>query len=205
MDRSHRPLRPVLATVALVLLASAVLAACGSSSPSAASSSGTAGGSSASTSPSTTAAGSGAAAGGSASASAIGTISDPSPAGTFGKEPTVVVPPGPPPTQLEAANLITGKGTTAKAGDTVTVQYVGVAYSTHKVFDASWNRGQPFTFTLGAGQVIKGWDEGVVGMKVGGRRELIIPPQLAYGATSPGAGIAPNDTLIFVVDLVSVG
>lgn len=204
MDRPHRLLRSALATTGL-LLASAVLAACGSSSPSAAGASGTAGGSSATTAPSTTAAGSGTAgSGGSASAAAIGTISDPSPAGTFGKEPTVVVPPGAPPTQLEEANLITGKGTTAKAGDTVTVQYVGVAYSTHKVFDASWNRGQPFTFTLGVGQVIKGWDEGVVGMKVGGRRELIIPPQLAYGASSPGAGIAPNDTLIFVVDLVSV-
>jgi peptidylprolyl isomerase len=206
MDRPHRPLRPALVAVGLVLLASAALTACGSSSPSAAGSSGAASRSSVSTSPSTAATGSGTAVtGGSASASAIGTISDPSPAGTFGTEPTVVVPPGPPPTRLEEANLITGTGTTAKAGDTVTVQYVGVAYSSHKVFDASWNRGQPFTFTLGVGQVIKGWDEGVVGMKVGGRRELIIPPQLAYGAASPGAGIAPNDTLIFVVDLVSVG
>ncbi len=201
MDRHHRPLRSPFAA-GLLLAAAALLAACGSSSPAASGSSATsAHPSSGGTSRTTVAPASNS---GSASGSAIGTISDPSPAGTFGKEPTVVVPPGPPPTQLEEANLITGTGATAKAGDTVTVQYVGVAYSTHKVFDASWNRGQPFTFTLGVGQVIKGWDEGVVGMKVGGRRELIIPPQLAYGSTSPGAGIAPNDTLIFVIDLVSV-
>jgi peptidylprolyl isomerase len=84
------------------------------------------------------------------------------------------------------------------------VQYVGVAYSSKQQFDASWDRGQPLQFVLGEGQVIKGWDEGVVGMQVGGRRELIIPPNLAYGASSPGAGIAPNDTLIFIVDLLKI-
>ncbi len=86
----------------------------------------------------------------------------------------------------------------------MTVQYVGVAYSSGKVFDSSWGRGQPFQFSLGEGQVIPGWDQGVVGMQVGGRRELIIPPSLAYGAQSPGAGIAANDTLIFIVDLVKI-
>ena len=114
--------------------------------------------------------------------------------------------PPPAPTQLESKDLIVGTGAEAKPGDSVTVQYVGVAYSNGKVFDASWNRNQPFQFTLGEGQVIAGWDDGVVGMKVGGRRELIIPADLAYGANAPaGSGIAPNDTLIFVVDLVKVG
>ena len=87
----------------------------------------------------------------------------------------------------------------------VTVQYVGVSYSTNRQFDASWNRGQPFSFQLGTGSVIPGWDKGLVGMKVGGRRELIIPPNLAYGANSPGPGIAPNDTLIFIVDMLKIG
>jgi peptidylprolyl isomerase len=136
----------------------------------------------------------------------LATISDPSAPGTFGTEPTITVPPGAPPTQLESKDLIVGTGATAEAGETVTVQYVGVAYSNGKVFDASWNRDQPFQFALGEGQVITGWDQGVVGMKVGGRRELIIPPNLAYGANAPaGSGIAPNDTLIFIVDLLKVG
>jgi peptidylprolyl isomerase len=133
----------------------------------------------------------------------IGTISDPSAAGTAGTEPTITVPPGAPPTQLESKDLIVGTGPAAKTGDTVTVQYVGVAYSSGKVFDSSWSRGQPFQFTLG-GNVIPGWKDGVVGMQVGGRRELIIPPGLAYGSSSPGAGIAANDTLIFIVDLLKI-
>ena len=137
--------------------------------------------------------------------SSIATIADPSPAGTWGTEPTIVVPPGPPPTELQSADLIVGTGAEATNGQPVTVQYVGVAYSSKKVFDSSWSRNQPFQFTLGQGQVIPGWDQGVVGMKVGGRRELIIPPNLAYGSQSPGAGIAPNDTLIFIVDLLKVG
>jgi peptidylprolyl isomerase len=136
--------------------------------------------------------------------SSIATISDPSAPGTIGTEPTITVPPGAPPTQLESKDLIVGTGPAAKAGDTVSVQYVGVAYSSGKVFDSSWSRGQPFQFTLGEGQVIHGWDEGVVGMQVGGRRELIIPPNLAYGDQSPGSGIAANDTLIFIVDLVKI-
>jgi peptidylprolyl isomerase len=128
---------------------------------------------------------------------------DTTPAGTSGTEPSVTVPPGAPPTQLEVSDLIVGTGPAAEAGDSVTVQYVLATYSSDKVIQASWTS-QPFTFTLGEGQVIKGWDEGVVGMKVGGRRELIIPPSLGYGASSPGAGIASNDTLVFMVDLLKI-
>lgn len=128
-----------------------------------------------------------------------------SPAGTFGTKPTVTVPSGNPPTSLEMRDLIVGTGATAAAGDSVTVQYVGYSWTTKQQFDASWDRNQPFVFTLGAHQVITGWDEGVAGMKVGGRRELVIPPALAYRDSSPGPGIVANDTLIFVVDLVKVG
>ncbi len=128
---------------------------------------------------------------------------DRSPAGTAGVAPTVTVPSGTPPTTLQSADLITGTGAAAASGDSVTVQYVLATYSSGKVIQSSWTS-QPFTFTLGEGQVIKGWDEGVVGMKVGGRRELIIPPTLGYGAQSPGPGIAANDTLVFVVDLLKV-
>jgi peptidylprolyl isomerase len=135
----------------------------------------------------------------------IGTIpaADRSPAGTAGKAPTVVVPTGSPPTQLETADLITGTGATAKTGDSLTVQYVLATYSSRKTVQSSWTS-QAFTFTLGQG-VIQGWDDGVVGMKVGGRRELIVPPSLGYGASSPGSGIAANDTLVFVIDLVKIG
>jgi peptidylprolyl isomerase len=134
----------------------------------------------------------------------IGTISDPSAAGTIGLEPTITVPPGSPPNQLQTKDLIVGTGPAIKDGDKATVQYVGVAYSSKKVFDSSWSRNQPFSFTLGAGTVIPGWEEGIVGMQVGGRREIIIPPSLAYGPTSPGSGIAANDTLIFIVDLLKI-
>lgn len=130
-------------------------------------------------------------------------VADRSPAGTWGTAPTVTVPSGTPPTTLQSADLITGTGQEAKAGDSVTVQYVLATYSSGKVIQSSWTS-QPFTFTLGEGQVIKGWDEGVVGMRVGGRRELIIPPSLGYGNESPGAGITANDTLVFVVDLQKV-
>ena len=136
---------------------------------------------------------------------AIGAIpaADLSPAGTAGKAPPVVVPPGSPPTQLESADLITGTGPAAKTGDSLTVQYVLATYSSRKTVQSSWTS-QPFTFTLGQG-VIQGWDEGVVGMKVGGRRELIVPPSLGYGSTAQGAGIAANDTLVFIIDLVKIG
>ena len=129
---------------------------------------------------------------------------DRSPAGTAGTAPTVTVPSGTPPTTLESADLITGTGKAAADGDSVTVQYVLATYSSGKVIQSSWTS-QPFNFTLGQGQVIPGWDKGVVGMKVGGRRELIIPPSLGYGAQSPGPGIAANDTLVFVIDLQKIG
>jgi len=128
---------------------------------------------------------------------------DLSAAGTSATAPTVTVPSGKPPTRLETADLITGTGPAAKAGDSVTVQYVLATYSSGKTIQSSWT-GQPFVFPLGAGQVIPGWDQGVVGMQVGGRRELIIPPSLGYGSHSPGAGISANDTLVFVVDLVKI-
>nr|WP_206313670.1 FKBP-type peptidyl-prolyl cis-trans isomerase [Streptomyces coryli] len=106
---------------------------------------------------------------------------------------------------MEIKDLWEGEGPVAKAGDNVAVHYVGVSFSSGEEFDASWNRGQPLRFQLGAGQVIPGWDNGVQGMKVGGRRQLIIPPHLAYGDTGAGGGrIKPGETLIFVCDLVSV-
>jgi peptidylprolyl isomerase len=126
-----------------------------------------------------------------------------SPAGTAGTAPTVTVPSGNPPSKLESADLIHGTGKAAAPGDTVTVQYVLATYSTGKVIQSSWTS-QPLTFTLGRGQVIPGWDKGVVGMKAGGRRELIIPASLGYRDQSPGAGIAPGDTLVFVIDLLNV-
>lgn len=121
--------------------------------------------------------------------------------GSFAK-PKVTVPKGPPPKKLVEREIRKGDGATAKAGDEITVQYVGVGYESKEQFDASWDRGEPFTFTLGAGEVIPGWDEGIVGMKVGGRRELIIPPELAYGSAGSPPVIGPNETLIFVVDLL---
>jgi peptidylprolyl isomerase len=120
-------------------------------------------------------------------------------------KPKVEVPEGEPPAGLEIEDIKEGDGATAKAGDNVTVEYVGVSYSTGKQFDASWDNGQPFTFPLGQGQVIPGWDQGVPGMKVGGRRQLVIPPDLAYGEQGSPPDIKPNETLIFVVDLLSVG
>jgi peptidylprolyl isomerase len=119
-------------------------------------------------------------------------------------KPEVTVPSGEPPTKLEQKDLSVGTGAEATKGQKVSVQYVGVAFSTKKQFDASWDRGKPFEFVLGAGNVIKGWDQGVAGMKVGGRRQLVIPPDLAYGPTGYPPVIAPNETLVFVVDLVGV-
>ena len=119
-------------------------------------------------------------------------------------KPTVTVPSGKPPTKLVIKDIVKGTGATAQQGDTVSVHYVGVSYTNRKQFDASWDRHQPFTFQLGGGMVIPGWDQGVVGMKVNGRRELIIPPDLGYGAQGQPPAIAPNDTLVFVIDLVRV-
>jgi peptidylprolyl isomerase len=122
------------------------------------------------------------------------------------EKPEVAQPSGEPPTELQQVDIVKGKGKAAKAGDTVSVQYVGNSWSTGTQFDASWDRGsEPFTFPLGAGQVIPGWDQGVVGMKKGGRRLLVIPPDLAYGEQSPSPDIGPNETLLFVVDLEKSG
>lgn len=108
-----------------------------------------------------------------------------------------------PPTALETDDVVEGDGAEAKSGDNVTVQYVGVDFTTGKEFDSSWGK-QPFKFQLGGGQVIPGWDQGVAGMKVGGRRELTIPPDLAYGAQGSPPSIGPNATLVFVIDLKAV-
>ncbi len=119
-------------------------------------------------------------------------------------KPVVEVPSGDPPTELVSTDVVEGDGATAAAGDQVTVQYVGVDYATGEQFDASWDNGQPFPFQLGGGQVIPGWDQGVEGMRVGGRRELVIPPDLAYGAQGSPPDIPPDATLVFVIDLLDV-
>ncbi|HEX4686916.1 MAG TPA: FKBP-type peptidyl-prolyl cis-trans isomerase [Nocardioides sp.] len=119
-------------------------------------------------------------------------------------KPEIDFPDGPPPSDLEITDEVVGDGPEATAGTTVRVHYVGVAHSTGEEFDASYNRGAPLEFRLGVGQVISGWDTGVQGMKVGGRRRLVIPPQLAYGDRGAGGVIQPGETLIFVCDLVSV-
>jgi peptidylprolyl isomerase len=121
------------------------------------------------------------------------------------QKPKIATPQGDPPPNLIKKDLVVGQGPAAKAGDSVTVQYVGDSWSTGKQFDASWDRGQPFTFPLGQGQVIAGWDNGVAGMKEGGRRLLVIPPQQGYGAQGAPPDIAPNETLVFVVDLKRIG
>jgi peptidylprolyl isomerase len=135
--------------------------------------------------------------------STFAAVTDPSPAGVFGKAPTVTVPTGAAPTVMELSNLITGKGAVARQNDTVEMQYVLATYSTRKVVQSSWTS-SPFTTTLTDSSVIPGFFDGVVGMRVGGRRELVIPPSLGYGDESPGTGIAKNDTLVFVIDLLKV-
>jgi peptidylprolyl isomerase len=119
-------------------------------------------------------------------------------------KPEVEIPDGPPSYQLEIEDIVEGEGDEAKAGHTVEVHYVGVSWKTKREFDASYNRGSTFKFGLGKGQVIPGWDRGVAGMKVGGRRRITIPPDLAYGQRGAGGVIGPGETLVFVVDLVSV-
>lgn len=119
-------------------------------------------------------------------------------------KPEFDVPTGPAPKDLECVDIVEGDGETAEPGDQLTMQYVGVAYDDGKQFDASWDNGQPFPFQLGAGMVIPGWDEGIEGMKVGGRRELILPPDSAYGAQGQPPTIKPNASLVFVVDLLDV-
>ena len=119
-------------------------------------------------------------------------------------KPEINFPGEEPPSELVVEDIVEGEGREATAGSTVTAHYVGVAHSTGEEFDASWNRGAPLDFRLGVGQVIQGWDEGIEGMRVGGRRQLTIPPNLAYGDRGAGSVIGPGETLIFVVDLVDV-
>ena len=120
------------------------------------------------------------------------------------EKPEVTVPDGPPSYQLELEDLTVGEGEEAATGSIVEVHYVGVSWQTGRQFDASWDRGDTFKFGLGRGQVIAGWDQGVAGMKVGGRRRITIPPDLAYGKRGAGGVIGPDETLIFVVDLIDV-
>jgi FKBP-type peptidyl-prolyl cis-trans isomerase len=120
-------------------------------------------------------------------------------------KPKVTVPKGKPPKKLVVKDLDKGTGPAAKPGDPITVNYIGVNYADGKPFDNSYDRGQPFPFQLGGGQVIAGWDNGLVGMRVGGRRMLIIPPNQGYGAQGQPPVIKPNETLVFVVDLLSIG
>ena len=119
-------------------------------------------------------------------------------------KPEIDFPGETPPTELVVEDIEVGKGEEASAGRTISAHYVGVAWSTGEEFDASWNRGQPLDFTVGVGQVIQGWDQGLLGMKVGGRRRLEIPSHMAYGDRGAGSAIAPGESLIFVVDLLGV-
>ena len=119
-------------------------------------------------------------------------------------KPTIPAPTGKPPTKLVVKDIVQGKGRAAKSGDKLSMQYVGVTFSTGQEFDASWDRGSPLPVQLGKGMVIKGWDQGLVGIKPGGRRELIIPANLAYGAQGQPPTIGPNEPLVFIVDALSV-
>jgi FKBP-type peptidyl-prolyl cis-trans isomerase len=119
-------------------------------------------------------------------------------------KPEVEVPPGDAPTELTVRDLLVGDGAEAKPGTVVQVHYVGVTFASGKEFDASWDRGQPFKFALGGGRAVKGFDRGVRGMKVGGRREIVVPPRLGYGKQSPAPAVPAHSTLVFVVDLLSV-
>lgn len=132
------------------------------------------------------------------------TPTTPKPPSPLARKPVVNVPGGPPPKTLVVRDLIRGTGPAAASGKQVTVNYVGVLYKNGREFDSSWKHGTTFPFTLGQGQVIKGWDQGIVGERVGGRRELIIPPNLAYGAAGSPPTIPPNSTLVFVVDVLGV-
>lgn len=121
------------------------------------------------------------------------------------EKPQVDVPVGEaPPSELIVEDIVVGEGDEATPGSAVDVHYVGVSWNNGQQFDASWDRGSTFTFPLGAGRVIAGWDQGVAGMKVGGRRRLTIPPHLAYGEHGAGGAIGPNETLVFVVDLLGI-
>jgi peptidylprolyl isomerase len=185
-----------------VLLLTAALAGCGGSSGSGQLSSDAG----PSDQPAATQGAIGPQAGGATSCASAAPIAE-SVAGTtdLSKKPQIEVPDAPPPCNLVVGDIVTGKGAAAKAGDKLTMKYVGVLYATGKQFDASWDNGQDFPFVLGGHQVIPGWDQGMVGMRVGGRRQLIIPPELAYGDQAQGPDLPANSTLIFVVDLVKIG
>jgi peptidylprolyl isomerase len=120
------------------------------------------------------------------------------------KKPKVTVPDELPPDELQIEDIVKGKGRAAKSGDKVSMQYVGLAWSTSVEFDSSWEGGKPFDLTLGKGDVIKGWDEGIPGMREGGRRQLTIPAELAYGAQGSPPSIGPNECLRFIIDLVKL-
>lgn len=119
-------------------------------------------------------------------------------------KPVITIPEGEPPADLETDDLVVGDGDEATVGKRVVVQYVGASWSTGQEFDASWDRGSAFDFRLGAREVIEGWEKGVKGMRVGGRRRITIPPHLGYGSRGAGGVIKPGETLVFVVDLVAV-
>ncbi len=136
-------------------------------------------------------------------ATVVSIAATPKPPPAIAKEPVVTVPKTAPPTKLVTKDLVTGTGQQAKPGQTVTVNYVGVLYKTGKTFDSSWSRNQPFSTPLTPGGVIPGWVQGIPGMRVGGRRELIIPASLAYGKKGSPPTIPPNSALVFVVDLLS--
>jgi peptidylprolyl isomerase len=120
------------------------------------------------------------------------------------KKPTVTVPDELPPDKLQIEDIVKGKGPAAKKGDKITVQYVGLTWSTGVEFDASWDRGEPYTLTLGKGDVIAGWDQGIPGMRKGGRRQITIPATLAYGAQGSPPKIGPNECLRFIIDMVKI-
>jgi peptidylprolyl isomerase len=138
-------------------------------------------------------------------AQAVPGVALPAEAADLNVKPVIPKPNGAPPTGLQTRDVVQGNGKVAASGDTLSVQYVGVSWSTGKQFDSSWDRGkQPFRFQLGQGMVIPGWDQGLVGMRKGGRRELVIPPNLAYGPQGQPPAIGPNETLVFVIDLQKV-
>jgi peptidylprolyl isomerase len=188
--------RPRAGACLAALGATALIAGCGSSSSSSTITVGNENGADSSLATETT----------STASAAASTSSAPGKTPTSGplsKEPKVKPPTGAAPSKLTIKDLIKGSGPVASAGESLTVNYVGVLYNGGKVFDASWKRSEPFTFTLGKGMVIPGWDVGVAGMHVGGRRELIIPAALAYGVRGSPPAIPPNAPLVFVIDLLS--
>ncbi|HSO98194.1 MAG TPA: FKBP-type peptidyl-prolyl cis-trans isomerase [Solirubrobacteraceae bacterium] len=189
-----------LISCACALLAAGGLAACGSSTAPGVQTAPSAGLTQAAATASATASATTSTA---TSSSAASTPATPT-SGALSKAPTVTPPSGPAPSKLVVKDLIKGTGAAATSGQTVTVNYVGVLYKGGKEFDASWKRNQPFQFKLGQGSVISGWDQGVPGMKVGGRRELIIPAKLAYGAQGSPPTIPANAPLVFVIDLLGV-